>query len=402
MRVGARLAAGLLLVVVCSVVADQAAAHTRSQSRSTWWIDGPQASSVFTAAALEVTRLSDVAVADIAQVYAGHLSETVAVYAGTVRCNATQRPTPVPSEKGFVRVELAFLCDEGAVSAIEVASFMDVAPSHLHMADVRVDGGVAQDYFLSDAVRMRAIAAAGGKAEPGSFVDYVRMGIEHIMGGWDHLAFVAVLLLLCRRRREVVVTITGFTIGHSMTLGAAVGGWLVPNAAAVEALIGYTIAIAALEISVAGRVSARRAAATAAAVGLIAAVAAQASGNATVAMACGGLALFAVCYLLRCGIVPTSGATRLVLSSVFGLIHGLGFASVLIDMNLPTDRLFAALLGFNVGVELGQLFVVAALSALAIGVVRYARPSALVPAQTLVCSALGGVGVFWLVSRAFG
>lgn len=397
-----RMATIALIVSASATVAGDAAAHTRSQSRSTWRITGDRASAVFSVTALEVTRLGEVAAAEMPLVYARHLSETVGVRAGDARCRRVGQPTPLPAEPGFVRVELSFSCDHAPVSTIEVSSFLSVAPSHLHMADVRVAGGPPQDYLLSDATRSRVIVSGAGEQQTSSLAEYFAVGVKHILAGWDHLAFVAVLLLLCTRLREVVFTITGFTLGHSLTLGTAVLGWLVPNPAAVEALIGYTIAIAALESSVADPATAARAAATAGAVGVVAAICAAASGAMAVAVACAGLVVFAVCYLLRRGDGHHSAVSRSVLTTVFGLIHGLGFASVLIDMELPTDRLLVALLGFNVGVEVGQLLVVALLSVIVAAGASWLRPRAASLMHTLACSALGGLGVFWLVSRSIG
>ena len=196
--------------------------------------------------------------------------------------------------------------------------------------------------------------------------------------------------------------ITGFTIGHSLTLGAAVLGWLEPSPSAVEALIGYTIVIAALESTVAGGATAIRAAAIAVGVGAIAAVGSAVAGHIAVAVACSGLVVFSGCYLLRRGGGGPAPSSRIVLSAVFGLIHGLGFASVLMDMDLPTDRALVALFGFNVGVEVGQLLVVFLLTLMAIASAPLVRPRTVHLARTAACSCLCALGVFWLISRSIG
>ena len=262
-----------LLAATVTLFAGELSAHTRSQSRSTWWTDGESVLAVFTAPVLEVTRLGEVAIADLPDAFARHLGESIGLRSGQARCTRTAEPLALPAEAGFVRAELLFSCLDTTALTLEIAPFLRVAPSHLHMADIRFAGEAARDYLFSDSVRereVRRLAVNGSERRATSLIEYIAIGAEHMLAGWDHLAFVAVLLLLCAGPREVVFAVTGFTVGHSMTLAAAVLGWLAPNPAAVEALIGYTIAVAALETSIVGLATARRAALLSAAVGLVA------------------------------------------------------------------------------------------------------------------------------------
>jgi hypothetical protein len=405
MRAGRQTATIALLAAAVTLCAGNVSAHTRSQSRSTWWIDGDSVWAVFTAPVLEVTRLGEIAIADLPDAFARHLGDSIGLRSGQMPCTPTGEPVALPAETGFVRAELRFTCPDTIALALEVAPFLHVAPSHLHMADIRFAGEAARDYLFSDSVRereVRRLTVSGSERRSTSFIEYIGVGAEHMLVGWDHLAFVAVLLLLCAGPREVVFAVTGFTVGHSLTLAAAVLGWLAPSPAAVEALIGYTIAVAALEASIVGVPTAIRAAVLSATVGLVAAGAAIATHQFTVAWAVGGLILFSVCYLPTRGAGRTSPLWRVVLTAVFGLIHGLGFASVLIDMQLPPDRLVVALLGFNLGVEAGQLVVVVVLSAVAATLVRMMRGRILSLAHTATTASLLALGVFWLVSRSVG
>jgi hypothetical protein len=97
-------------------------------------------------------------------------------------------------------------------------------------------------------------------------------------------------------------------------------------------------------------------------------------------------------------------ATRVrpLLTVLFGLIHGFGFASVLMELKLPTDRLVPALLGFNIGVEIGQLGIVAALWTLGTLIVRRFPATDYRLAADGASAALCGLGLFWFVTRAWG
>jgi len=143
---------------------------------------------------------------------------------------------------------------------------------------------------------------------------YTALGIEHILLGVDHLLFVLALLLLVRGVGRLVATVTAFTVAHSVTLGAATLGFVHVPPAPVEATIALSI-------------------------------------------------LFLGPEIVRAWRGETSFTIRhpWVVAFAFGLLHGFGFASGLSAMGLPKDEIPLALLLFNVGVELGQLLVLAVL-----------------------------------------
>ena len=114
-----------------------------------------------------------------------------------------------------------------------------------------------------------------------------------------------------------------------------------------------------------------------------------------------GAGLFTANYLMIAGRLQDAGRLRIVVTLVFGLIHGFGFAADLLELQLPPERLAELLLGFNVGVELGQLTLVAAATLLAGILAR----SAWAPSRALVVdvasSCLVGLGILWFVSRSY-
>lgn len=144
--------------------------------------------------------------------------------------------------------------------------------------------------------------------------NYIPIGMEHILFGIDHLLFVLGLLWLVRGGGALIKTITAFTLAHSITLTAATLGWVGLPAAPVEALIALSIVLVAVE---------------------------------AVKQHQGKLSL-------------TSRKPWLV-AFAFGLLHGFGFAGALGELGLPENNLLSALLFFNIGVELGQLFFVVVL-----------------------------------------
>lgn len=151
--------------------------------------------------------------------------------------------------------------------------------------------------------------------------DYLRLGFEHILGGFDHLLFVLGLLFLIEGRRMLLWTVTAFTVGHSVTLSLAALGLVRLPSAPVELAIAASIWVVALELARKDR--------SQPAIG-----------------------------------PPPAGRSWAVrrpwlVAGVFGLLHGFGFAGALAEAGLPSGDIPLALLSFNVGIELGQLAFIA-------------------------------------------
>jgi hypothetical protein len=387
----------------------RAEAHTRSRSYSSWSIDGREVSVTFSAPALEVTRLqpADASTAELQRALADHVASTVGVRAGGEPCAPIGRPQALAAEPELVRVQWHWRCermDADAVVVLTIASFFDQWASHVHYARVRKDDGDFVELLFTDGARSHAIGPAGGgvpETSGVSFLDYVRLGVEHILTGADHVAFLLALLLLCTCVRDVVFMITGFTLGHSLTLSLAGLGLVRPDVPVIGAMIGFTIALVAVEnVTVAAggsRAIARVAALPLAAAALLSVLAGLGPPAATLA----GLGLFTVCYLSLAGAPEQIARLRPVVIVLFGLIHGFGFAAVLVEVGLPAARLVPALLGFNAGVELGQLAIVLASWTLGGAVAAWLSASRRRLAFDLASAVLCAAGVFWFVGRAY-
>jgi len=195
----------------------------------------------------------------------------------------------------------------------------------------------------------------------------------------------------------VARVVTGFTAAHSITLAVATLGWVQPARAPVEAMIGLSIALVATEnVWLVGRRG--RVLPLAVVGGLAVLTVGAAAGHGRVpALTLAGLALFSACYFGLLGRLSRPDRLRWGVAFLFGLVHGFGFAAVLVDAHLDPGGMALALLGFNAGVEIGQLGVVlCAWPLLRLATTR--RPLLV----ELGSAAVAGFGVFWFVSRAFG
>lgn len=213
-------------------------------------------------------------------------------------------------------------------------------------------------------LRLTPDATAGQIARDPGFWEVVRtytwLGIDHILLGIDHILFVFALLLLVSGPWRLVKTITAFTVAHSLTLSAAALGFVTMPGPPVEAAIALSIVYLARELGV-----------------------------------------------RRPGVESFAERKPWLVAFVFGLLHGLGFASALAETGLPEDEIPAALLAFNVGVEIGQLLFIAVVLA-AIALLRRVRWRALHAEglRAVIASggvyAIGGVASFWVIERVNG
>jgi hypothetical protein len=337
-------------------------------------------------------------------VLAEHLDRRVRVSRDGAECAPASPARPLSARPGHARAELRFGCDRPGALAVQNDAFFDQAPSHVHFARM-AGGGAAVEHLFTDLERRRVLQDAAGAAperEGASFAGYLRLGFEHILVGYDHIAFLVALLLLGGRLRDVLLVVTGFTLGHSVTLSLAVLGWVRVDGLLVEALIGFSIALVAAEnLSLRAGWSTRLADTGAFSLAMLALLSGAAGvGPPWVTLA--GLALFAFCYLRFATTREIALSIRPAITLLFGLVHGFGFASVLTEIGIPGERLLIGLLGFNVGVELGQVAIVLLLGGLAwVGRRLFARVD---PWQfaDVVSAALCAVGLYWFLERAYG
>lgn len=190
--------------------------------------------------------------------------------------------------------------------------------------------------------------------ESHSLFEYLILGVEHLLTGWDHLTFVLGLLVLFGWHRRLVAAVTAFTVGHSLTLALSVLGIVSLPTALVEASIALTIVVLALEI--------------------------------------------------QSGTHGPVWKHPWTLPGALGLLHGLGFASVLFDAGLPAEEIPLALLGFNLGLELAQLAVIG-VAWLSFKAVRSALPSTWQSNRSIPAYLIGSLAAFWFIERmlaAFG
>ena len=400
-------------ILLLMLLSPDSSAHNRSQSFSTWTFNEQQVSMVFTVKAREVTRLMAAEILPAETILLNHLQNNVRVRANTLPCSVQGKAKRLPAVTGYLRAGLNFNCGPSTANTnhdIQLDSFFVVAPSHVHYARIAIDQQASIEYLFTDAVRNHQFdqqQLASTNSLYRTISQYIALGMEHIFGGIDHIAFLLALLLLLRGLRDVLWIVTGFTVGHSITLSLAVMGVVTPDTAAVEAIIGFTIALVAAE-NIGAKTSVNRQIAILVSAGLfVMALASVIWSFGLNALSCAGLIIFTLAYLPQSKDQSSAIALRPLLSLAFGLIHGFGFAQVLTEIGLPSEQLWPALLGFNIGVEVGQLIIVALawLTGYWLHSRRTDRVGKVIQTGVLldIASALlCGLGLYWFIARSYG
>jgi hypothetical protein len=217
---------------------------------------------------------------------------------------------------------------------------------------VRFADGRAFTHLLRPVSPAWEVGGPGGVA----VLAYLRLGIEHLLFGFDHILFVLGLLLLVREPMALVRVITAFTVAHSVTLALSATGVVSLPRGPIEAVIALSVLFLAVELA----------------------------------------------RQLQGRDLGIAGRSPWVVAFGFGLLHGFGFAGALAEIGLPRGSAAAALLLFNLGVELGQLAIVAAALAVASGaraVVRRRRWALPGWSTALPVLALGVLSAYWFWER---
>lgn len=240
----------------------------------------------------------------------------------------------------LAKFQLVYSGDGDSTSIKYDVFIKDVNKSHTNMAQINGPQG-EQEFIFSIANQELMVGEHNWMRQAWQFIV---LGMEHIFTGYDHILFVLCLLPAARSLARVVEVVTAFTLGHSVTLGLATLGVIQLPGRLVESAIAASIVF----------------------------VAAQ-------------------------NLFSKEPKHRTIVTLLFGLVHGFGFAGILQEMELSRSSLVSSLLFFNAGVEIGQIAIIAVTFPLLILLRRYKTFPRIITASSVVVIT---IGLFWFVQRA--
>lgn len=387
----------ILVAIFALGLSAAATAHTRSQTSAVLSADKEGVRLTLAIEAREVTRVVGLPGlgASLNEAMRLHFLKEIEVSADGAVCPAT---ATAPANAPMMRMEIAYSCPATwRALTLHYNAFFEVARGHIAILHAEIDGQPRGEVLLAKLSREVTLprAAEAAAAQPSGFRAFVRMGVEHILEGVDHLCFVIGLLLVARSFGAAAITLTGFTLGHSATLAVGAFDLVRVSPYVVETLIAATILTIGLEaLRAQGATSRAMEWAMLSALAFAAASLAAAGAPVWLVLAAGAL-------ILGAGLNQSATVNwrrPFAFAAGFGTIHGLAFAETLREALTPGGGLLWALLGFNFGVELGQLLV-AGSAAAAFAVWRnWNAAAASTGAYVTACLLLFG-GAIWLAAR---
>ena len=271
---------------------------------------------------------------------AGIVSRHIEISADGTTCAALPGTVqPAQPGRSIVVVVIHYAC-AGPVGTLTLRDKLSAVfgRDHHTLANIEGPGGTEQFLLDPDRPEVRVVisgpsaGAPAAELAPQGAYGFFRLGIEHIVTGFDHILFLFALMLRGGRIGSLLGIVTAFTVGHSLTLGLSVLGIVRLPEWIVEPLIAASIAYVACENIFLQRTPSR----------------------------------------------------RWLVSLLFGLVHGFGFAGALLELELPRDGLFSSLLFFNLGVEAGQAVIIALLFPVLVLLSRFAWERRAVTAVSVV------------------
>lgn len=328
-----------MLVASALAVAAPACAHDPSRSDSKVEIEGREVHVTLTLNIKELQNPADAQ--DIEHIFAAvqrHFFVTTP--ADPVR-TTLEKYSMLAGSLLQMRILYVF---EQPVTALDVKSTLHeiMPPGHQHLMNVRLNGTLHE--AILDALTPQAAFSGVETTKLQTFWRFLRLGVEHIFTGYDHLAFLLGLLVATATLGSLVRIITSFTIAHSITLALATFNVIILPTRLTESLIALSIGYVAAE-----------------------------------------------------NLLDFRAMKRYYITFLFGLVHGFGFSNVLREMDLPKSSLALSLFSFNAGVEIGQITFVLLIFPLVQDLVSSGWKR-LKPAVSIGVACLA---VYWFVQRAF-
>lgn len=305
---------------------------------------------------LELKQISNDEFKMLWKVPAKGLDQRLSLYV-SFPADVIQKSEPVGAFIGGAYIERSTISRQGGLAGVAVAiKGLQQVSTDVLVRIQRLDG-------TSETARLNAASTSfvvkGTPQFWGVVNTYLVFGIEHILVGFDHLLFVACLIFIAGTWRRILITITGFTLAHSITLTLAALGLVSLPVPPIEAIIALSIVFLAREIALDMRDT-------------------------------------------------LTWRYPIVVSSSFGLLHGFGFASALRDIGLPQTEIPAALLAFNIGVEIGQMLFVASVLLIfwfisqGLKTIQFDSTNWLKKIEIPAAYGIGSIAMLWTVERLSG
>ena len=356
-----------------------ASAHYFSESYSNWIINKHKISANFSILKLEATRILQIdsyqelgkeGNLSEGEVFLEYFKERIAVFSTGVKCKSDKQATLVNGKEEYLNIEISFLCSSSNQIKIINNVLFDIAQSHVHLSRIKMNDDILEKalFYNDQTIEVDDLIDTNDITFFSKITKFIYSGVIHILSGFDHLIFLLGLLILIQNIRHIFIAITGFTIGHSITLALAALDIVVPNTFMIEALIGFTILFISTEYMLKEARS--------------------------------YMPILSI-LLLILFFVGLSTLFLEIITSLFGLIHGFGFGAFLLNSDFDKSNAIAALFGFNLGVELGQIIFVLVFLIISGIAIRFLTAKSYIYLMNTLMIMVSSLGFYWFIQRLY-
>ena len=343
-------------------------AHYFSESFSKWNVVDNKVEANFSLLTLESTRIFQVenyqkimfeenlSETDVFKIY---LSQHLKVTSEGKNCSLVDEIKELNSQEGSLNLSLNFECPSNKEIKIINNALFNLVQSHIHIARIYIDNNLYTEkalFFNDQSIDLNE--EKENNSFSNSFYKFFSLGLDHILSGYDHLLFILGLLLLVTNLKRLLLVITGFTIGHSLTLSLSVINIIQVKSSLVEALIGYTIMFVGLEYLYKENNDHRVSMIFITTLSLLLLIFGYLINPNFPYFLILGILLFSLGYFYLLKNLNSENNLLSIITIIFGLIHGFGFGGFLLGSKISSENIFSGLLGFNLGVEVGQIIFV--------------------------------------------
>ena len=343
-------------------------AHYFSESFSKWNVVDNKVEANFSLLTLESTRIFQVenyqkimfeenlSETDVFKIY---LSQHLKVTSEGKNCSLIDEIKELNSQEGSLNLSLNFECPSNKEIKIINNALFNLVQSHIHIARIYIDNNLYTEkalFFNDQSIDLNE--EKENNSFSNSFYKFFSLGLDHILSGYDHLLFILGLLLLVTNLKRLLLVITGFTIGHSLTLSLSVINIIQVKSSLVEALIGYTIMFVGLEYLYKENNDHRVSMIFITTLSLLLLIFGNLINPNFPYFLILGILLFSLGYFYLLKNLNSENNLLSIITIIFGLIHGFGFGGFLLGSKISSENIFSGLLGFNLGVEVGQIIFV--------------------------------------------
>ena len=355
-------------VIILFFLSSPLNAHYFSESFSKWNVVDNKVEANFSLLTLESTRIFQVenyqkimfeenlSETDVFKIY---LSQHLKVTSEGKNCSLVDEIKELNSQEGSLNLSLNFECPSNKEIKIINNALFNLVQSHIHIARIYIDNNLYTEkalFFNDQSIDLNE--EKENNSFSNSFYKFFSLGLDHILSGYDHLLFILGLLLLVTNLKRLLLVITGFTIGHSLTLSLSVINIIQVKSSLVEALIGYTIMFVGLEYLYKENNDHRVSMIFITTLSLLLLIFGNLINPNFPYFLILGILLFSLGYFYLLKNLNSENNLLSIITIIFGLIHGFGFGGFLLSSKISSENIFSGLLGFNLGVEVGQIIFV--------------------------------------------